>query len=75
MMSEPIQSAQSLRELADATGLRDEVLRVDVRPDLEGLRRDHNQVPLADRLNTACCDYAVDRIKDACPNPFRLPFS
>ena len=44
---EPVQPPQTLRERAHAACLRDEVLRVQVRADLEGLRRDHDEIPFA----------------------------
>ena len=71
VISEPVQSAQSLRERAHAALFRDEVLRVDVRSHLEGLRRDHHKVPPADGLYGAARGHAATLIQDA--RPYHVP--
>ena len=74
-VSESIQSAQSLRERADAARLRDQVFRVDVSPDLQGLRRDHDQMALAAELGGPSRGHAVLSVEDADAHPFGLPFA
>ena len=75
MMPEPIQSAQALCERANPARLRDEVLRVDVRADLEGLRRNHDEVPFAENSRRACRSHAGGAIQDACPALLGLPLA
>ena len=75
VMSQPVQSAQALRERPDAARLRDEVLRVEVRADLEGLCRDHDEVPLAGGLSGSGCRHADSGIENARPDLLGLAFA
>ena len=75
VMSQPVQSAQALRERPDAARLRDEILRVEVRADLEGLRRNHDEVPLTGTVRTARRSHTDIGIEDARPDLLGLAFA
>ena len=73
--SEPIQSAQPLRECAHTASLRDEVFRVDVGPYFQGLRRHHDQVMPARCIRRAARRHSVFRVKYSGTGQRRLAFA
>ena len=75
MVAEAVQPPQALRECTHAARLGDEVFGVDVRADLEGLRRDHDEAPFARKSCRAGRSHAGGGIKDACPDALGLPFA
>ena len=72
---ESIQSSQPLGECPCTTCLCHEVLRVNVGPHFQGLRRYHDQVTLAHRSRWPGRCHPLFRVENPCTDPFRLAFA
>ena len=73
--SESIQPAQPLRECPYAARLRNQVFRIDIRADLQGLRCDHDQMASSVAACVASRSHAVLSVEDPRADSFGLPFA